>query len=55
MAKQKCTWLFAAINRSQRNARPVMLRIMTCQLIFTHSYTLPFTANPILRVSILAS
>lgn len=27
MAKQKCTWLFAAINRSQRNARPVMLRI----------------------------
>ncbi|EPE2562579.1 hypothetical protein ACSHFV_001979 [Escherichia coli] len=25
MAKQKCTWLFAAINRSQRNARPVML------------------------------
>ncbi|ECA7641416.1 host cell division inhibitor Icd-like protein [Salmonella enterica subsp. enterica serovar Corvallis] len=27
MAKQKCTWLFAAINRSQRNAHPVMLRI----------------------------
>ncbi|EIA0521853.1 host cell division inhibitor Icd-like protein, partial [Salmonella enterica] len=27
MAKQKCTWLFAAINRSQHNARPVMLRI----------------------------
>ena len=27
MAKQKCTQLFAAINRSQRNARPVMLRI----------------------------
>ena len=28
MAKQKFTWLFAAINRSQRNARPVMLRII---------------------------
>ena len=27
MAKQKCTWLFAAINRSQLNARPQMLRI----------------------------
>lgn len=26
MAKQKCTWLFAAINRSQRT-RAVMLRI----------------------------
>ena len=27
MAKQKCTWLFAAINRSQRSTRPQMLRI----------------------------
>ncbi|WP_313141876.1 host cell division inhibitor Icd-like protein [Leclercia sp.] len=27
MAKQKCTWLFAAINRSQRSARPQILRI----------------------------
>ncbi|WP_374209294.1 host cell division inhibitor Icd-like protein [Enterobacter roggenkampii] len=27
MAKQKCTLLFAAINRSQLNARPQMLRI----------------------------
>ncbi|HGT8941729.1 TPA: host cell division inhibitor Icd-like protein [Escherichia coli] len=31
MAKQKCTWLFAAINRSQRNARPVMLRMAGAQ------------------------
>lgn len=27
MAKQKCTWLFAAINCSQRSARPQMLRV----------------------------
>ncbi|MBN4762621.1 host cell division inhibitor Icd-like protein [Enterobacter hormaechei] len=27
MAKQKCTWLFTAFNRSQRSARPQTLRI----------------------------
>lgn len=36
MAKKKCTWLFAAINRSQRNARPVMLRIVALFLGIQH-------------------
>ncbi|WP_313653796.1 host cell division inhibitor Icd-like protein [Pantoea sp.] len=27
MARQKSTWIFAAINRSQLSCRPVMLRI----------------------------
>ncbi|MFV9668565.1 host cell division inhibitor Icd-like protein [Pantoea sp. KXB25] len=27
MAKQKSTWIFAAINRSQLSCRPAMLRI----------------------------
>lgn len=27
MAISKCTWIFAAINRSQSSRRPVMLRV----------------------------
>ncbi|QLP06976.1 host cell division inhibitor Icd-like protein [Klebsiella oxytoca] len=50
MAKQKCTWLFAAINRSQRHARPVMLRIIaenehSARLRLAPDYVLSFAGR----------
>lgn len=50
MAKQKCTWLFAAINRSQRSARPQMLRIMadserSARLRLAPDYVLSFAGR----------
>ncbi|EKN4748479.1 host cell division inhibitor Icd-like protein [Yersinia proxima] len=30
MAISKCTYIFAAINRTQRKIRPLMLRITAC-------------------------
>lgn len=30
MATSKCTWIFAAINRSQLSRRPAMLRVTAC-------------------------
>ncbi|MGA9605991.1 MAG: host cell division inhibitor Icd-like protein [Rouxiella badensis] len=33
MATSKCTYIFAAINRTQRKVRPLMLRITACNEI----------------------
>ncbi|WP_080350614.1 host cell division inhibitor Icd-like protein [Enterobacter bugandensis] len=50
MAKQKCTWLFTAFNRSQRSARPQTLRITadrerSALLRLAHDYVLSFAGR----------